>query len=98
MELSRLRWIRRIVGVSAIFCFSQPAPAVAQDASFACKVLLCAAATNPPWAQLPYCVPIMQQAVLMQAWGIAVGICAEARSSASTLGSSADAAPLQNTQ
>ena len=34
--------------------------AQAQDASFGCKVLLCAAATNPDWAAIPYCVPPME--------------------------------------
>jgi len=33
----------------------------AQDASFGCKVLLCAAATNPSWSGIPYCVPVMTQ-------------------------------------
>lgn len=33
----------------------------AQDASFGCKVLLCAAATNPSWRGIPYCVPVMTQ-------------------------------------
>jgi len=32
----------------------------AQDASFGCKVLLCAAATAPGWSGIPYCVPVMQ--------------------------------------
>ena len=36
-------------------------PARAQDASFGCKVLLCAAATTPSWSGIPYCVPVMQQ-------------------------------------
>lgn len=36
-------------------------PARAQDASFGCKVLLCAAATNPSWSGIPYCVPVMTQ-------------------------------------
>lgn len=36
-------------------------PARAQDASFGCKVLLCAAATNPSWSSIPYCVPVMTQ-------------------------------------
>ena len=31
----------------------------AQDASFGCKVLLCAAAA-PSWQGIPYCVPVMQ--------------------------------------
>lgn len=32
----------------------------AQEASFGCKVLLCAAATAPGWSGIPYCVPVMQ--------------------------------------
>ena len=36
-------------------------PASAQDASFGCKVLLCAAATAPSWSGIPYCVPVMTQ-------------------------------------
>jgi len=32
----------------------------AQDASFGCKVLLCAAASAPGWSGIPYCVPVMQ--------------------------------------
>ena len=31
----------------------------AQDASFGCKVLLCAAASAPGWSGIPYCVPVM---------------------------------------
>ncbi|HZX84490.1 MAG TPA: hypothetical protein VFF19_13060, partial [Reyranella sp.] len=38
-----------------------PGSAIAQDASFGCKVLLCAAATAPGWSGIPYCVPVMQQ-------------------------------------
>ncbi len=38
-----------------------PMAAPAQDASFGCKVLLCAAATAPSWSGIPYCVPVMQQ-------------------------------------
>ena len=36
-----------------------PASGAAQDATFACKVLLCSQAN---WPTIPYCVPIMQQA------------------------------------
>lgn len=32
----------------------------AQDASFGCKVLLCAAASAPGWSGIPYCAPVMQ--------------------------------------
>jgi len=35
-------------------------PAAAQDASFGCKVLLCATAAAPSWSAIPYCVPVMQ--------------------------------------
>lgn len=45
------------------------------DASFACKALLCGQ-TN--WPAIPYCVPIMQQAMWLNYLGIGVGICAEA--------------------
>ncbi|WID99754.1 hypothetical protein QO058_30645 (plasmid) [Bosea vestrisii] len=34
---------------------------VAKEASFGCKVLLCAVATAPSWSGIPYCVPVMQQ-------------------------------------
>jgi hypothetical protein len=33
----------------------------AQDASFGCKVLLCAAAVSPSWSGIPYCVAPMTQ-------------------------------------
>lgn len=68
----------KIAFVASIVLFIQPISASARDASFACKVLLCAAATNPSWTSIPYCVPIMQQALAMQAYGLAVGICVEA--------------------
>ncbi len=37
----------------------------AQDAEFGCKVLLCAAASNPSWPSIPYCVPVMNQLYAM---------------------------------
>jgi hypothetical protein len=79
MAFWRLGKIAKVIGISAIGSISPLTSSQAQDASFPCKVLFCIAATNPPWAQIPYCVPIMQQAILMQAWGIAVGVCAEAQ-------------------
>src|SRR5271168_145386 len=36
-------------------------PVKAQDASFGCKVLLCALSTNPSWTGVPYCGPVMSQ-------------------------------------
>ena len=56
-------------------------PASAQDASFACKVLLCGASN---WPTIPYCVPIMQQAIWMNALGVAIGLCAEAMQNQTT--------------
>jgi len=50
-------------------------PAFAQDASFACKALLCGQAD---WPKISYCVPIMQQAMWLNYLGIGVGVCAEA--------------------
>jgi hypothetical protein len=52
-----------------------PASGAAQDATFACKVLLCSQAN---WPTIPYCVPIMQQALWMQLLRVAVGICQQA--------------------
>jgi hypothetical protein len=74
----------KIAFVASISIIIQVSSAHAQDASFACKVLLCGAATNPSWTSIPYCVPIMQQAVVMQAYGLAVGICAEAMQGANS--------------
>jgi len=52
--------IRRFFFATAI-CLGAIAPSRAQDASFGCKVLLCAAATSPGWRGIPYCVPVMTQ-------------------------------------
>ncbi|SDR63332.1 hypothetical protein SAMN05519103_08500 [Rhizobiales bacterium GAS113] len=65
---------------------SATAPAPAQDASFGCKVLLCAAATNPGWPSIPYCVPVMQQLFSMMAKGGGIPACAQAGSSGGNVG------------
>jgi hypothetical protein len=60
--------VRRFIGAltfSAILAVSAEAPAKAQDAEFGCKVLLCAAASNPSWPSIPYCVPVMNQLYAM---------------------------------
>jgi hypothetical protein len=49
-----------IAGFAALALSPTP-PAAAQDASFGCKALLCAAAAAPGWSGIPYCVPVMQQ-------------------------------------
>jgi hypothetical protein len=60
-----------------------PGAARAQDASFGCKVLLCAAATNPSWQGIAYCVPIMQTLMsLMGKRGFSWPPCPEARTGA----------------
>jgi hypothetical protein len=52
-------------------------PASAQDATFGCKVLLCAAASAPPWSGIPYCVPVMQQLFTQLAKGGGWPSCAQ---------------------
>ena len=61
--------------VSGALAMSPLQPAAAQDATFPCKVLLCSQAN---WPTIPYCVPIMQQAIWMQLLRVAVGICQQA--------------------
>lgn len=59
-----------LFSVAAMGSLVSAAPsAVAQDASFGCKVLLCAAATAPSWSGIPYCVPVMTQLFRMLARG-----------------------------
>jgi hypothetical protein len=63
--------------------FSAALPAGAQDASFGCKVLLCAAASNPSWRGITYCVPVMNQLFsLMKRRGFSWPICAESKTGA----------------
>jgi hypothetical protein len=58
-------------------------PARAQDASFGCKVLLCALAANPSWQGIAYCVPIMQTlTALMGKKGFSWPPCPEAKTGA----------------
>jgi hypothetical protein len=65
----------KAVVFAGIVALSPVGPALGQDASFPCKVLLCGQAN---WPAIRYCVPIMQQATWMGLLGIAVGACAEA--------------------
>ena len=55
--------------------------AYAQDASFGCKVLLCAAATVPGWSSIPYCVPVMTQLFRSLARGGGWPTCSEGNAS-----------------
>lgn len=40
-----------------------PMPVNAEDASWGCQVLLCAASQNPSWHGVPYCVPPMTRLI-----------------------------------
>ena len=56
-----------------------PATAKAQDASWGCQVLLCAASQNPSWHGVPYCVPPMKKLIsAMSRPGFSWPICHEA--------------------
>ena len=72
--------------VLALAAASLCRPAQAQDASLGCKVLLCAAASNPSWPSIPYCVPVMQQLFSRIAKGGGWPGCPEAGTSASNVG------------
>ncbi len=60
MPVHSSRNAKAALAVAALCCVGI-APARAQDAEFGCKVLLCAAATNPGWSGITYCVPVMNQ-------------------------------------
>jgi hypothetical protein len=64
VEVSVHRFIRSLT-FSTLLAVSAWASAKAQDAEFGCKVLLCAAASNPSWPSIPYCVPVMNQLYAM---------------------------------
>ena len=68
-------------GAAALALVFSAAPAGAEDASFGCKVLLCAAATNPSWAGIPYCVPVMTQLFQTLRFGGAWPRCPEGNAS-----------------
>ena len=54
--------LRLVSAALALFAGLAASPlARAQDASLGCKSLLCAAATNPDWSGIPYCVPPMTE-------------------------------------
>ena len=60
-----------------------PETTKAQDAEFGCKVLLCAAASNPSWPQIPYCVPVMNKLyTMMRSLRFRWPVCTQARAGA----------------
>jgi hypothetical protein len=65
----------------ALLALTAP-PVAAQDASFGCKVLLCAAASAPSWSGIPYCVPVMTQLFKQLALGKPWPVCSEGNASA----------------
>lgn len=70
-----------VVSVLAVLALGPAQRASAQDASFGCKVLLCAAATNPGWSSIAYCVPVMHELFRRLARGGGWPSCPEARTS-----------------
>ncbi len=79
--------------VLASLAMSPLQPAVAQDGTFPCKVLLCSQAN---WPTIPYCVPIMQQAIWIQFLRVAVGICQQAVQQAQQNQSNSQSPPVAN--
>lgn len=77
--------MKRFAALPAVLCIGlAPAaapPAAAQDASFGCKVLLCAAASSPGWSGIPYCVPVMQELFHRLAHGGGWPSCSEGHAS-----------------
>jgi hypothetical protein len=79
--------------VLGVLAMSLTRPGVAQDATFPCKVLLCSQAN---WPTIPYCVPIMKQAIWMQLLRVAVGICQQAVQQAQQNQSNPQSLPVAN--
>jgi hypothetical protein len=75
--------VRRYVLIGVGLAVASTSPAVAQDASFGCKVLLCAAASNPSWRGIAYCVPVMNQLFsMMKRRGFSWPVCPEGKTGA----------------
>jgi hypothetical protein len=71
--------IAMFAGALAATTLATIPPAGAQDASFGCKVLLCAAASNPSWRGISYCVPVMTQLfAMLRRKGASWPVCGEA--------------------
>ncbi len=79
---ARIGTAKTSAAVAVIFgaAITNAGPAKAQDASFGCKVLLCAVASNPAWRGIPYCVPVMTQLfALLRRKGASWPSCLEGR-------------------
>jgi hypothetical protein len=69
------------VAAVAMAAAATPTAARAQDASFGCKVLLCALASNPSWQGISYCLPVMSLLfATLRRKGGSWPICGEAKS------------------
>ena len=73
--IDNAKGILATLGVIASMELASPHPANAQDASFGCKVLLCALSSAPGWSAIPYCVPVMNQLFTSLAMGGGWPIC-----------------------
>lgn len=75
---------RRFAGMLSLALIAGAAQdAEAQEVEFGCKVLLCAAASNPSWPQIPYCVPVMNQLhAMMRSLRFRWPVCTQARAGA----------------
>jgi hypothetical protein len=91
-KMIRRRRLETLIVLGAL-AMSPTRPAAAQDASFPCKVLLCSQAN---WPTIPYCVPIMKQAIWMQLLRVAVGICQRAVQQAQQNQSNPQSLPVAN--
>lgn len=70
-----------LIGVAGVAMLAGVSCGEAQDASFGCKVLLCAAANNPSWSGIAYCVPVMQSLFHSLAHGGSWPNCSEGNAS-----------------
>ena len=70
-----------LIGVAGVAMLAGVSRGEAQDASFGCKVLLCAAASNPSWSGIAYCVPVMQSLFHSLAHGGSWPSCSEGNAS-----------------
>lgn len=70
-----------LIGVAGAAMLAGAGRGEAQDASFGCKVLLCAAAGNPSCSGIPYCVPVMQSLFHSLAHGGSWPSCSEGNAS-----------------
>lgn len=75
------RSVATAAGIVLAATFATTFQTRAQDASFGCKVLLCAAAAAPGWSGIPYCVPVMQELFRQLARGRGWPVCQEGRAS-----------------